>query len=108
MASRFTAVVFLAIVLCFAAPTSTAQEVMSQVQKQQERYTVSLALEFSRKQGNSLEATLSALFGILPNGYATGFLVRDGLVLTAYHVVRAISAMQKKSIWDLSRETSSM
>ncbi len=44
-------------------------------------------LEFGKKGGDALEDTLSALFGANPNGYATGFIVSDGLVMTAYHVV---------------------
>lgn len=96
MARKFSALVLFSLVLAFAGPRAMAQEVMSPLLKQQERYTVSLDLEFSRKQGNSLEATLSALFGIYPNGHATGFLVRDGLVLTAYHVVSGHLSDAKK------------
>ena len=55
--------------------------------KQQERYTLSLELEFSKKQQNPLEQAISVLFDVGPNGYATGFLVGNGLVMTAYHVI---------------------
>ena len=47
--------------------------------KQQERYTVSLELEFSKKEQNPLEQAISVLFDVGPNGYATGFLVGNGL-----------------------------
>lgn len=48
--------------------------------------TVSLDLKFTRHNPNPLQQAISLLdWG--PNGYATGFLVGDGLVMTAYHVV---------------------
>jgi S1-C subfamily serine protease len=96
MVRKFCGLVFFALVVCLPGPRCLGQEVLSQVQKQQERYTVSLDLEFSRKSGNSLDGTLSVLFGVDPNGYATGFLVGDGLVLTAYHVVSANLSAAKK------------
>jgi S1-C subfamily serine protease len=96
MVRKFCGLVFFALVVCLPGPPCLGQEVFSQVQKQQERYTVSLDLEFSRKSGNSLDGTLSVLFGADPNGYATGFLVGDGLVLTAYHVVSANLSDAKK------------
>lgn len=58
-------------------------------------YTVSLDLKFTKKNENSLERVLSFLdYG--PNGYATGFLVGDGLVMTAYHVVSGELSASKK------------
>src|SRR2546425_13357981 len=54
--------------------------------KQQERNTISLELEFTKKNPNALQRVISFLnWG--PNGYATGFLVGNHLVMTAYHVV---------------------
>lgn len=96
MARKLATIVLFATVLYLPAPPSTGQEVTRQVQKQQERYTVSLELEFTKKRGSLLEGTLSVLFGIDPNGYATGFLVRDGMVLTAYHVVSGQLSDAKK------------
>lgn len=96
MLRKFGGFVFLAVVICSPAPRCAGQEVLRQVQKQQERYTVSLDLEFGRKSGSSLEGTLSVLFGMDPNGYATGFLVGDSLVLTAYHVVSGNLSDSKK------------
>jgi S1-C subfamily serine protease len=93
---KFCSLVVFAVVLCLPGPRCAGQEVLSQVQKQQERYTLSLDLEFSRKSGNSLEGTLSLIFGADPNGYATGFLVGDGLVMTAYHVVSGNLSATKK------------
>lgn len=96
MARKFFGFVFFAVVLCLPGVRCAGQQVLSQVQKQQERYTLSLDLEFSRKGGSPLEGTLSVLFGIDPNGYATGFLVGDGLILTAYHVVSGNLSDAKK------------
>jgi S1-C subfamily serine protease len=58
----------------------------SEIVKQKERNTISLELEFTKKNPNALQKMISFLnWG--PNGYATGFLVGDHLVMTAYHVV---------------------
>jgi S1-C subfamily serine protease len=96
MVRSFCAFVFLAIVLGLPGPQCAGQEVPKHVQKQQERYTISLDLEFSRKNANVMEDTLSVLFGIDPNAYATGFLVGEGRVLTAYHVVSGNLSDAKK------------
>ena len=96
MAIKFCALVFFALALCLPGPRCAGQEVLNKVQKQRERYSLSLDLEFSRKNGNSLEGTLSVLFGADPNAYATGFLVGDGLVMTAYHVVSGNLSDAKK------------
>lgn len=100
MARKFCSLVFLTVALYLPGPRCAGQEVrqevLSQVKKQQERYTLSLDLEISRKSGDYLEGTLSVLFGEDPNGYATGFLVGDGLVMTAYHVVSGNLSDTKK------------
>ena len=59
-------------------------------------YTVSLDLKFVKKQRSSLQTVLSFLdYG--PNAYATGFLVGDGLVMTAYHTVSGDLSVSKKA-----------
>jgi S1-C subfamily serine protease len=68
----------------------------SKMLKQQERYTLSLELEFSKKEQNPLEQAISVLFDVGPNGYATGFLVGNGLVMTAYHVISGNLSTTKK------------
>jgi S1-C subfamily serine protease len=74
-----------ALTLCLLAapvPGKTSSEIV----KQRERNTISLELEFSKKNANALQRVISFLnWG--PNGYATGFVVGDRLVMTAYHVV---------------------
>jgi S1-C subfamily serine protease len=85
-----------ALVIVLLAPVSAADKGSSKILKQQERYTLSLELEFSKKQQNPLEQAISVLFDVGPNGYATGFLVGDGLVMTAYHVISGNLSSTKK------------
>jgi S1-C subfamily serine protease len=67
----------------------------SEIVKQRERNTISLELEITRKNSNALQRLMSFL-NLEPNGYATGFLVGDRLVMTAYHVVSANIDESKK------------
>ncbi len=67
----------------------------SEIVKQRERNTVSIELEITRKNSNALQRLMSFL-NLEPNGYATGFLVGDRLVMTAYHVVSANIDESKK------------
>src|SRR5687768_17746741 len=78
--------------LCFADKNKSNAKVL----KQQERYTLSLELEFTKKEQNPLEHAISVLFDVGPNGYATGFLVGNGLVMTAYHVISGNLSTTKK------------
>ena len=67
--------------------------------KQQERYIVSIALEYCKKNRNPVQRALSIAGGIEPNAYATGFLVGDGLVMTSYHVISGkLSDAKKKAL----------
>lgn len=87
------ALVMVAISL-LAPAESAADDPMAFILKQ-DGYTVSLALKFSKKNRNSLEHVMNFLdYG--PNGYATGFMVGDGLVMTAYHVVSGELSAAKK------------
>ena len=66
--------------------------------RQHERNSVSLELEFFRKNPGAFHRMLSFL-GTEPNAYATGLVVGDGLVITAYHVVSGnIDPMKKISL----------
>ena len=63
----------------------------------QESYTVALALKFRKKKQNSLQRAISVLdYG--PNGHASGFIVGDRLVMTAYHVVSGDLSSSKKTL----------
>jgi S1-C subfamily serine protease len=85
-----------ALVLLLAPVCAAEKSRPSRLLKQQERYTVSLELEFSKKEQNPLETAISVLFDVGPNGYATGFLVGNGLVMTAYHVISGNLSTTKK------------
>jgi len=75
-----------AVVAPLFATGSTAENRTAQVRKLQERYTISLELEFRKKKPNTFQRAISVLdWG--PNGYASGYVVGDGLVMTAHHVV---------------------
>lgn len=85
-----------ALVIMLIAPVCVADKSSSRMLKQQERYTLSLELEFTKKEQNALEHAISVLFDVGPNGYATGFLVGNGLVMTAYHVISGNLSTTKK------------
>ena len=62
--------------------------------------TVSLDLRVRKKKRDSLEKVISDFLGDNgPNAYATGFVVGDGLVMTAYHVVSGgLSADKRRQL----------
>jgi S1-C subfamily serine protease len=68
-------------------PGSAGPDKLKSILRQQERYTLSVALQFSKRNRNSMQRALSLLTGITPNAYASGFVVGDDLVMTSYHVV---------------------
>ena len=61
-----------ALVIMLIAPVCVADKSSARLLKQQERYTLSLELEFTKKEQNPLEHAISVLFDVGPNGYATG------------------------------------
>ena len=85
-----------ALVILLVAPVCVADKSSSRILKQRERYTLSLELEFTKKDQNAFEHAISVLFDVGPNGYATGFLVGDNLVMTAYHVISGNLSSTKK------------
>lgn len=87
-----------AVVLCILASNTASQGNPALVVKQRERYTLSIALEFTRKNRNVAERALSVLADVGPNAYASGFLVGDGLVMTAYHVVSGRLSVSKRKL----------
>jgi S1-C subfamily serine protease len=56
--------------------------------------SVSFELRFMKKKANPFQRFFSVLDG--PNGFATGFLVGDQLVMTAYHAVSGNLSASKK------------
>jgi len=96
MERKFCSLVAVALITFLLAPICIAENNPGKLLKQQERYTVSLELEFTKKDRNALEHAISVLFDVGPNGYATGFIVGSGLVMTAYHVISGNLSNTKK------------
>jgi len=96
MKRKLLSLTAMALVTLLLTPICLADSATSRILKQQERYTLSLELEFTKKEQNSLEHAISVLFDVGPNGYATGFLVGNGLVMTAYHVISGNLSNTKK------------
>ena len=91
--STFAAVI-LASAVFLVAPTRQADGLPSVTTKPNDQ-TVSLDLKFTKKKPNTLQRIFSFLdYG--PNGFATGFLVGNGLVITAYHAVSGDLSESKK------------
>lgn len=80
---------FISLQLCVAKDNAT------NFLKSHERNSVSLQLEFARKNPNALQRIITFL-DWNPNGYATGFFVGNRLVMTAYHVVSGNLDISKK------------
>ena len=102
MNNRVLTIALLIALLVVIAPEGAAQD-FERFFKQQERYTLPLELEFTRKNQKSLQKAVSFLLDSGPNGFATGFLVGDGLVMTAYHVVSGELSESKKVVLGFSR-----
>jgi S1-C subfamily serine protease len=96
MERKIWSITLVALFLSVSAPECAGQNSAAQVAKQQGAYTLSLELEFSKKNRNQLQRAMSVLLAMGPNGHATGFLVGDGLVMTAYHVVSGELSDSKK------------
>src|SRR6266436_6923629 len=102
MKRQLCSLVFVALALCLLASPGLGKTA-SQLIKQHERNTISLELEFTKKNPNALQRVISFLnWG--PNGYATGFLVGGRLVVTAYHVVSGDLDQSKKLALGFGRE----
>ena len=85
----------LAVAIVVFAPTCFGKGSDSRANKPDD-HTVSLDLKFTKKKANAVQRILSILdYG--PNGFATGFEVGDGLVMTAYHAVSGKLSDSKKA-----------
>lgn len=95
MKSKISGFAIILVLVCLLAPKGAAEDPLAAVLKR-DGYTVSLELKFSRKNPKALQQVTSFLdYGA--DGHATGFMVADGLVLTAYHVVSGNLSAAKKS-----------
>jgi S1-C subfamily serine protease len=93
MKRNFFGVVILAITIFLLAPEARADSSATIIKP--EDYSVSLDLKFTKKRPNAMQRLFSFLdYG--PNGFATGFMVGDGLVMTAYHAVSGNLSESKK------------
>jgi hypothetical protein len=97
----FCALALVVTLVSLLSPRGTAGD-SADVQKQ-ESYTVSLDLRFTKKNQNPLQRAISFL-DMGPNAYATGFVVGDGLVMTAYHVVSGNLSVPKKLVLGFSAD----
>ena len=104
MKRQLCSLLLVALILCLVTVQSLGKN-SSELVRQHERNTISLELEFSKKNPNALQRMISFLnWG--PNGYATGFLVGGRLVMTAYHVVSGDLDESKKLALGFSRTDS--
>ena len=92
-------VLFVLAALAFAPAGAAAEDPLASVLKQGGN-TVSLELKVRKKKRDALERVISDVLGDNgPNAYATGFVVGDGLVMTAYHVVSGgLSADKRRQL----------
>ena len=101
---RGICVLALAIFVCpVHAPARTSDDPLAAVLKRG-GYTVSLELMVRKKKRDSLEHFLELFGGSPPNAFATGFVVGDGLVMTAYHVVSGGLSAHKKRLLGFSQD----
>jgi S1-C subfamily serine protease len=101
MKRQFCTLALVVIAISLSATHSFGKE-SSELVKKHERNTISLELEFAKKNPSALQRVITFLnWG--PNGYATGFLVGGHLVMTAYHVVSGDLDDSKKMALGFSR-----
>jgi hypothetical protein len=93
MRRNFSCVVISVLAIFLLTPQSRADK--PRVAAKPDDSTVSLDLKFTKKRPNAMERVFSFLdYG--PNGFATGFVVGNGLVMTAYHAVSGNLSDSKK------------
>jgi S1-C subfamily serine protease len=101
MKKQLCGLALVGLVPCLLASQSLGKT-SSELIKQHERNTISLELEFTKRNPNALQRVITFLnWGA--NGYATGFVVGDHLVMTAYHVVSGDLDESKKLALGFSR-----
>jgi S1-C subfamily serine protease len=85
-------------VVLFLSLECSSQDLLARVAKQHEPFTITVQLEFTKKNRNAMLKAFSAVSAFDPNAHASGFMVRDGLVMTSYHVVSGRLSARKKKI----------
>lgn len=95
MKKSLRGLLLVALNISLLVPACMGKDAAAEALRRQERSTVSLELEFSKKSPNALDRVITFLdWGV--NGYATGFVVGDGLIMTSYHVVSGDLSGYKK------------
>lgn len=79
------------------APVRAAEDPLAAVLKRG-GYTVSLNLLVRKKKRDALQHFWDVIGGVEFNAFATGFVVGDDLVMTAYHVVSGSLSPDKKGL----------
>jgi S1-C subfamily serine protease len=93
MKRKFLCVAISVAAIFLLAPRSRADKSRSDAKPDDS--TVSLDLKFTKKKANAVQRMFSFLdYG--PNGFASGFVVGNGLVMTAYHAVSGNLSDTKK------------
>lgn len=98
MKNKTRSLALIAVILGFFGLECFPRDAAGEGHKQQERYTVSIGLEITKKDRNRVQRGLSLVDGIDINAYATGFLVDTGLVMTSFHVVSGKLNNSKKKL----------
>jgi len=95
MKKLLVAVATSAMAILLLTPPCRADKTSAPTNKPED-HTVSLDLRFTKKKPNAMQRVFSFLdYG--PNGFATGFVVGNGLVMTAYHAVSGNLTASKKT-----------
>src|ERR1051325_5469319 len=84
--------------ILFLSLECSSQDLLARVAKQHEPHTMTVELEFTKKNRNPMLKAFSAVAAFDPNAHASGFLVGEGLVMTSYHVVSGKLSVRKKKI----------
>ena len=93
MKRKLLSIAISVVAIFLLAPNTPADKPTTQAKPDDS--TVSLDLKFTKKRPNAVERIFSFLdYG--PNGFATGFVVGNGLVMTAYHAVSGKLSDSKK------------
>ena len=93
MKRKFLCVAISVVAIFLLAPRSRADKARGDAKPDDS--TVSLDLKFTKKKPNAMQRMFSFLdYG--PNGFASGFVVGNGLVMTAYHAVSGNLSDSKK------------
>jgi len=93
MKRKFLSVAISVVAIFLLAPRTRADK--PTIVAKPDDSTVSLDLKFTKKKPKAMERIFSFLdYG--PNGFATGFVVGNGLVMTAHHAVSGKLSASKK------------